>query len=153
HAPDTSTLLGKRDHAMLFLFFKTAARCSAIANACVGHIERTDTDWYLMVREKGGKRQRKALLEAAPALLDYLNAAGIRDDLDGPLFRPFARDRRTLVRDFLPRTTVWEIVKKYARRVGIDADRMGGRGVGVHSLRKTAITNALENGAPMQKVQ
>ena len=153
HAPDTSTLMGIRDHALLFVFFKTAARCSAIANACAGHIERTDTDWYLMVREKGGKHQRKALLEAASAVIDYLDAAGIRNDAEGPLFRPTAKDRRSLIRDFLPRTTIWEIVKKYARRVGIDADRMGGRGVGVHSLRKTAITNALQNGAPIQRVQ
>jgi integrase len=43
----------------------------------------------------------------------------------------------------------WE----YARQVGIDADRMGRRGIGVHSLRKTAITNAQQNGAPIQKVQ
>src|SRR5207244_6714305 len=66
HAPDTSTLTGLRDHALLFVYFKTAARCSAVRNARIGDIERTDFDWYLMVREKGGKTQRKALLEAAP---------------------------------------------------------------------------------------
>ena len=44
-------------------------------------------------------------------------------------------------------------MKKYARQVGIDVDRLGSRGVAVHSLRKTAITNALENGAPIEKVQ
>lgn len=144
HAPNTSTLVGLRDHAMLFVFFKTAARCSAIANACVGHIERTDTDYYIKVREKGGRTQRKALLEAAPAVLAYMDAAGIRDDLEGPLFRPAAKVRKSLIRKHLPRTTVWAIVKKYARQVGIHADRLGGRGVGVHSLRKTAITNALQ---------
>jgi site-specific recombinase XerD len=153
HAPDTSTIVGLRDHAMLFCFFRTACRCCAIANACVGHIERTDTDYYLMVREKGGKHQRKALLEAAPAMLAYLDAAGIRDDVEGPLFRPVAKDRKTLVRKHLSRKSIWAIVKKYARQVGIDVDRLGSRGVAVHSLRKTAITNALENGAPIEKVQ
>jgi len=153
HAPDASTLVGLRDHAMLFVFFKTACRCSAIASACVGHLERTDTDHYLMVREKGGKHQRKSLLEAAPALLRYLDAAGIRGDLEGPLFRPIAKDRKTLLRKHLPRTTILNIVKKYARKAGIEIERLGRRGVGVHSLRKTAITNALENGAPIQKVQ
>lgn len=79
HAPDTSTIVGKRDHALLFVFFKTAARCSAIANACVGHIERTDTDYYLMVCEKGGKHQRKALLEAAPSLrIDSVSPQALR---------------------------------------------------------------------------
>src|SRR5438477_91242 len=80
HAPDRSTLAGLRDHALLFVYFKTAVRCSAVARACVGHIERTDTDYYLLVTEKGVKTQRKALLEAAPAVLDYLDTAGIRGD-------------------------------------------------------------------------
>src|SRR5207247_2681578 len=34
-----------------------------------------------------------------------------------------------------------------------DSRPTGNGGVGVHSLRKTALTNALENGAPIQKVQ
>lgn len=153
HSPDETTLAGKRDFALLFCYFKTAARCNAIASACVGHIERTDTDYYLSVLEKGGKRQRKALLEAAPPVLDYLNAGGIRDDTDGPLFRPVAKDRRTLVRKPLHRSTILAIVKKYARQAGIEVERLGGRGIGVHSLRKSAITNALENGAPLLKVQ
>lgn len=153
HAPDTSTLVGLRDHALLFVFFKTACRCSAVAGANVGHLERTDVDYYLLVREKGNKRQRKALLEAAPAVLAYLEAAGIRDEFDGPLFRPIAKDRRTIIRKHLDRRTIWAIVKKYARRVGIHTERLGGRGVGVHALRKTAITNALEHGAKMEQVQ
>lgn len=153
HAPDTSTLMGLRDHALLFVFFKTACRCSAVVRACVGHIERTDTDYYLMVREKGGKQQRKALLEASAPLLAYLDATGTREDLEGPLFRPFAKDRRTLLRRHLSRVEVWRIVKKYARTAGIAVDRLGRRGVGVHSLRKTALTNALEHGAKIEQVQ
>jgi site-specific recombinase XerD len=153
HAPDTETLVGKRDHALLLVYFKTAARCSAVARACVGHLERTDTDYYLRVREKVGKTQRKTLLEAAPALLAYLDAGRIRYDLDGPLFRPVAKDRKTLLRSHLTRSTVLAIVKKYARKAGISTRRLGARGIGVHALRKTAITNALQNGAPIEKVQ
>lgn len=153
HAPDSTTPAGLRDHALLFVFFKTACRCSAVADACVGHIERTDTDLYLLVREKGGKLQRKALLEAAPAVLRYIEAAGIAGDADGPLFRPLAKDRRRLLREHLGRQSVWKIVKKHARNAGIHVDRLGGRGVGVHSLRKTALTNALEHGARIEQVQ
>jgi integrase/recombinase XerD len=105
------------------------------------------------VLEKGGKMQRKALLEAAPALLTYLDAGGIREDLDGPLFRPVAIDRKTLIHKHLTRSTILAIVKKYARKAGIASTRLGARGVGVHSLRKTAITNALQHGAELLKVQ
>lgn len=153
HAPDRGTLAGLRDHALLFVLFKTACRVSAVANATVGDIERTDTDYYLVVTEKGGRRERKALLEAAPALLAYLDAAGIRGDRAGPLFRPLSKDRAGFMPRPLPRTTIWLVVKRHARRVGIEVERSGGRGVGVHSLRKTALTNAIENGAPIEKVQ
>ena len=154
HTPNRATLRGTRDCALLFVFFKTAARVSAIASAKVGHIERTDTEYYLRMREKGGKKPLKALLEAAPALLEYVIAAGIREDLDGPLFRPLAKDRKSLVRAHVSRQTTWSIVKGYARAAGIAADRIdSGRGVGVHSLRKTAITNALDHGAPLIKVK
>ena len=67
HAPDMSTMLGLRDHAMFFTYFKTACRCSAIVNAKVGDLERTDTEWYLVVTEKRQRRRRLALLEAATA--------------------------------------------------------------------------------------
>ena len=40
-----------------------------------------------------------------------------------------------------------------ARRPGIDPDRLGGRGIGIHSLRKTAINDAIRNGASMHEVR
>ena len=68
-------------------------------------------------------------------------------------FGPVAKDRRTLLRKHLDRSAIWEAVKRNARRAGLNPDRVGRRGISVHTLRKTAITNALENGAPIQKVQ
>lgn len=153
HAPDEDTLQGIRDYALLFTFFVTAGRVSAIANANVGDLERTDTSWYLVVREKGGKRQRKSLLQAADAVLCYLDVAGIAADLDGPLFRPLSRDRKLLDRRHLTRRAILCLVKKYCQKAGVDPHRIGRRGVGVHSLRKTSITNALEHGAKMEQVQ
>lgn len=77
HAPDRETVLGVRDHAILFTYFKTACRCTAIAHAAVGDLERTDTDWFLVVTEKGKKERRQPLLEAAPAILAWLEVSGI----------------------------------------------------------------------------
>ena len=153
HAPDTTTVVGVRDFAMLFTFFVTACRVSAIAKANVGDLERTDTNWYLVVTEKGNKRQRKSLLQSANSLLRFLECAGISGDPEGPLFRPLAKDRRTFLRRHMTQRAMLCLVKKYCRQVGIDPDRVGRRGIGVHSLRKTALTNALEHGAKIEQVQ
>ncbi|MGV3616671.1 MAG: tyrosine-type recombinase/integrase [Fimbriimonas sp.] len=150
---ESDRLLAIRDYALLFVFFRTACRVTAISGACVGHVERSDTDWYLRVTEKGNKRSRKILLEAAPAVIAYIEAAGIGEDREGPLFRPLAKDRKGFQRKHLDRKDVLDVVKKWGRLAGIQVDRLDGRGVGVHSLRKTTITNALNNGAPMHQVQ
>ena len=84
---------------------------------------------------------------------DYLQAAGHGGDADGPLFRPLRPDGGGFVRRHLDRKTPWRLVKKYCRAAGIDPDRLGQRGVGVHSLRKTAINDAIRNGAQMHEVR
>jgi site-specific recombinase XerD len=44
-------------------------------------------------------------------------------------------------------------VKKNCQAAGIDPDRLGQRGIGIHSLRKTAINDAIRNGAQMHAVR
>jgi integrase len=44
-------------------------------------------------------------------------------------------------------------MKKYCLAAGIDPDRLGQRRIGIHSLRKTAINDAICNGAQMHEVQ
>ena len=59
-----------------------------------------------------------------------------------------------MVRRHLDRKTLWRLVKKYCGAAGIDPTRMGGgRGIGIHSLRKTAINDAIRNGATMHEVR
>jgi site-specific recombinase XerD len=153
HSPDTTTLQGLRDKALLHTFFITACRVTALTRACVGHLEFDGTEWFLNVTEKRGKKQRKILLESARSLLAYLDAAGITDDREGPLFRRFATDGKTLLRSPLRRETVWRIVRKHCCLAGIPPERLGSRGVGVHSLRKTALNNAIQNGAQLHEVR
>lgn len=147
------TLQGIRDLAMLHTFFITGCRVSAITRACAGHLEYDGVEHYLHVTEKRNKRARKILLDAARLIFDYLKAAGIRDDIDGPLFRPLRRDGNGFDRRHLDRKTPWRLVKHYCRAAGINPDRLGARGIGIHSLRKTAINDAIRNGAQMHEVR
>jgi len=152
-APDISTPLGMRDQALLFVYFKTACRSSAIAKAKVGDLERTDTDWYLVVIEKGNRKRRLALLESAPFVLRWIERAEIQSDPLSPLFPALDRDRKTPTTRHLAGRTILYTIKKYARQVGLEVDRLDRRGICTHSLRKTALNNALKHGAKIEQVQ
>ena len=102
---------------------------------------------------KRNKKRRKILLDAARPVLAYVARAGIQDDKEGPLFRPLTPDGTGFERRHLDRKSPWRMVKKYCRAAGIDPDRLGQRGIGIHSLRKTAINDAIRNGAAMHEVR
>jgi site-specific recombinase XerD len=147
------TLQGIRDLALMSVFFITGCRVSAVTGACVGHLETDGVEHYLHVTEKRGKKRRKILLDAARPLLSYMSRAGIGEDKEGPLFRPMKPDGGGFVRRHLDRKSPWRLVKKYCQAAGIDHERLGGRGIGIHSLRKTAINDAIRNGATMHEVR
>ena len=149
----TDTLQGLRDFALMSVFFLTGCRVSAVVGARVGDLEHDGVEHYLHVTEKRDKKRRKILLDAARAVRTYVEKAGIGAYREGPLFRPFSPDGLVLVRRHLDRKTPWRMVKKYCRAAGIDPDRLGQRGVGIHSLRKTAINDAIRNGAQMHEVR
>ncbi len=152
-AVPTDTLQGIRDLAMMSVFFLTGCRASAVTGAWVGHLETDGVDHYLHVTEKLGKKDRKTLHDAARPVLAYLQRAGIKFDREGPLVRPMTPDAARLIRRHFDRKTPWRLVKKYCEAAGIDHWRFGACGIGIHSLRKTAINDAIRNGATMHEVR
>jgi site-specific recombinase XerD len=152
-AISSDTLQGIRDLALMCVFFITGCRVSAVIGACVGHLEHDGVEHYLHVTEKRNKKRRKILLDAARPVLSYVARAGIGEDKEGPLFRPMKPDGSGFERRHLDRKTPWRLVKKYCQAAGIDPGRLGGRGIGIHSLRKTAINDAIRNGATMHEVR
>jgi hypothetical protein len=104
-----------------------------VTGACVGHLETDGVEHYLHVTEKRNKKRRKILLDAARPVLARALCAGIAEDKEGPLFRPLTPDASRLIRRHLDRKTPGRLVKKYCRAAGIDPDRLGSRGIGIHS--------------------
>jgi integrase/recombinase XerD len=149
----SDSLQGMRDLALMNVFFLTGCRVSAVIGACVGHLESDGVEHYLNVTEKQNNKRRKILLDAARPVLAYVARAGIGDDKEGPLFRPLRPDGLGLARRPLDRKMPWRLVKKYCEAAGIEHERLGGRGIGIHSLRKTAINDAIRNGATMHEVR
>jgi len=152
-AVPSDSIQGVRDLALLQTFFITGCRVSAICRARVGDLEFDGAEHYLHVTEKRGRESRKILLDVTRSVLKYVETANIENDKEGPLFRPLTPDGARFIARHMHRQTPWRLVKKYCRLAGIDPRRLTGRGIGVHSLRKTAITDAIRNGAKMHEVR
>lgn len=149
-APPSETLKGKRDRAILATFLYHGLRREELTALRLCDLQHRRGVLHLCIRGKGGKlRYVPAHPKAVTLIEDYLDHAGHREDIEGPLFRPVRNNRTgSLEKALHPESVYRDIVKLYAKQVGITTP-----GFCVHSLRATAATNALENQADIAKVQ
>lgn len=140
--PDETTLKGKRDRAILATLLYHGIRREEVSTLNVKDIHPRGGVPHLNIKGKGGKiRYIPIHAQALRLIVEYLEAAGHEEDVNGPLFRPLRNNRTgTLNKHLHPDSIYHAIVKPYA-------------GLGVHSLRATAATNALEHEADIAKVQ
>ena len=150
-APDSETLKGKRDAALLATLFFHALRNDELARLKVLSLQQRHGLWCLRVTGKRGKiRFVETNPEAYRKLSEYLEAAGHAGDRNGPLFRPLKNNATGKLRKPLAASSIYRIVLHYADQVGLK-DRIEGRWV--HVGRATGITNALDHGADIEHVR
>lgn len=143
-APDPGTLKGKRDRAMLAVLLYHGLRREELCLLKVRDIHDRRGVPHLRIHGKGNKLRHVPLHSAsAERLYTYLEAAGHGSAADAPLFQPIQKTGRPMTGD-----GVYKCVRNYAARAGIAID-----GLGVHGLRATAATNALEHEADIARVQ
>jgi len=83
----------------------------------------------------------------ADAIAAYLAVAGDSEDRNGPLFRPVSNNTRSGTASITP-DGVYKLLDIYVKTLQIDV-----AGFGLHALRATTATNALDHGADIAKVQ
>jgi integrase/recombinase XerD len=151
-APSADTLKGLRDRAILATLLYHGLRREELCSLSVKDLHSRQDVMYFRVKGKGDKIRYVEVHPGALRMIDdYLVMAGHRSDIDGPLFRPVTNNRTgELNKPLYPGSLYHNIVQKYGRATGINAEV---NGLCVHSLRATAGTNALENGADIAKVQ
>ncbi len=146
-APDTTTKEGRRDSAILHLFFSTGLRLAELRG-----LNRKDLNFHtreISIRGKRGKIRvvfvsdvaAKALEEYLLVRLDHLNPLFIRHHAAAVNAMPPGEEFR------LSRISIYSIVKKYARQAGIVSDPSP------HTLRHSFATDLLRNGADLRSVQ
>ena len=143
-APDTTTLMGLRDRAILETLFSTGLRVSELCSLL------RDTDLSkdeLSVRGKGEKVRVVFFSdEAKRAIKNYLAK---RKDLDDALFVKVGKEKQETKEDEMPlsRRSVERVVKRYAITAGVS------KKVTPHTLRHCFATDLLQNGADLRSVQ
>ena len=145
-APDTQTLRGLRDKAMLELLFSTGLRVSELCSLPREINLKLDE---LSVRGKGEKVRVVFISDdARESVKKYLDK---RDDMDDALFVQIIGKNEKLAkkRDSMRLTSrsVERIIKQYAVKAGIS------KKVTPHVIRHSFATDLLRNGADLRSVQ
>lgn len=140
-SPDTSTLTGLRDKAMLELFYATGIRLSELVGINIGSVNPSDD--LVKVVGKGNKERIVPFGKPAKIALEaYLKKRGHNwsSQSDKPLFTGW-KEKRISVR------TVQKRIKIYLNTV------LGGQeGASPHTLRHTFGIHLLENDADIRSI-
>jgi integrase/recombinase XerD len=141
-APSVSDPLGHRDRAMLEVLYATGLRVSELVSLKV-----TQVNVQQGVIRVLGKGNRERLIPLGEEAVRWLQAfmAGPRGEIlldrnTDSLFPTRRGDRMT-------RQAFWHIIKRYARKAGVD------RELSPHTLRHAFATHLLNHGADLRVVQ
>jgi site-specific recombinase XerD len=146
------TMIGKRDRALLCLGFAGAFRRSELCALEVADLTEVPDGLRILIRRSKGDQEGQGQEVAIPrgyklrpveAVQTWLAAAEISN---GPVFRAVGRGGRVSCAA-LADDSAARIVKRYARRVGLDPAAYAG-----HSLRSGFLTSAAESGASIWKL-
>lgn len=146
-APDETTLKGQRDRALLAVLLYHGLRREEAALLQVSDIQERRGIQHLKIHGKGGKVRYLPLHPVAAGRIHlYLERSGHHlDDKKVPLFIPL-RGKSTGAG--VSANGIYTVVEAYAKKARIEV-----AGLGVHGLRATAATNALDHEADIAKVQ
>ena len=145
-AIDTGTPIGLRDRALIGTMVYTFARVNAVLNMKVKDYFIQGRRGWVRLHEKGGKEHEVPCHHTLERFLDeYIAAAGIASDADGPLFRSVGR--RTGRGEALWQQDVYRMIQRRAAAAGIATK------IGNHTFRATGITAYLKNGGTLEHAQ
>jgi len=141
-APDSATVAGRRDRALLEFMYATGARVAE--TVALDELDLDLDEGTAVVTGKGNKQRVVPVGSAArAAIAAWLpDRAALRTARSGSAVFLSLRGTR------LTRQAVWTIVRRHAARAGIPADS-----VSPHVLRHSAATHMVEGGADLRTVQ
>lgn len=145
-AIDTTSLTGLRDRALIGVMVYTFARVNAVISMKVKDYFTQGRRGWVRLHEKGGKEHEVPCNHTLEKLLDeYLAAAGIAGDAEGPLFR--TTGRKTGQAHAMWQQDAYRLIQRRAAAAGIATQ------IGNHTFRATGITAYLKNKGTLEHAQ
>jgi integrase/recombinase XerD len=145
---DTSHVVGLRDRALVGAMVYSFARVSAVVNMKVRDYYPQGKRYWIRLHEKGGKFHEVPAHHTAEKYLDeYIEAAGISEEKNKPLFRSTRGRSRELTTRAMSRFDAYKMVRRRAEGAGISSE------IACHTFRATGITEYLRNGGTIEHAQ
>lgn len=145
---DASTVIGLRDRALIGLMVYSFARINAALAMKVRDYFVQGRRGWIRLHEKGGREHAVPCHHNLEQYLDeYVAAAGIAADENGPLFRTAAGRTGILTEKGLWQQDAYRMVQRRATAAGIRTK------IGNHTFRATGITAYLKNGGKLETAQ
>ena len=142
--PDTQTLKGKRDRALLAVMLGCGLRREETARLKLDDIQQRDGRWVIVdLIGKGGRVRSVPMPSWAKAAIDlWVASAGFNT---GALFRPVNKGDH-LAGEHMTAQAVFNTVKTYAAAIGMDH-------FAPHDLRRSYAKLAHKGHAPLEQIQ
>lgn len=145
---DTSHVVGLRDRALVGAMVYSFARVSAVVNMKVRDYYPNGKRYWIRLHEKGGKFHEVPAHHTAEQYLDeYIEAAGISEEKNRPLFRTTRGRSRALTMRAMSRFDAFKMIRRRAEDAGIPSE------IACHTFRATGITEYLRNGGTIEHAQ
>jgi len=142
NAPDTKTVLGIRDRAMLEVIYASGLRVSELVDLQVSQLNLRQG--VVRVQGKGGKQRLVPIGEQAADWIEQYMAQSRPELLKQvPSDSLFVTNRKKA----MSRQAFWYLVKRYAQQAGIK------EALSPHTLRHAFATHLLNHGADLRVVQ
>jgi integrase len=143
-APDTKTIRGRRDRALLTVLIGCGLRRSEAASLTLEHVQQRDGRWVLV--DLIGKRDKIRSIPmpnwAKAAIDEWSKSSGVTDGL---VFRAVNKGDRVIGHGITPQA-IYNIIVGYANELKKKA-------VAPHDLRRTFAKLAHKGGAAIDQIQ
>ena len=143
-SPDQSTVIGKRDYAILAVLLGCGLRRSEAARLTVEHFQRRDDHWAIVdLFGKGGHIRSVPVPNWVKKAIDYWTTAA--QIASGSLFRCVTRTG-VVWGDCITEKVIWHVVRKFALKENL------GR-IAPHDMRRTCARLCHVAGGELEQIQ